>query len=87
MEVVYKYKLEKSDSIIELPINSKILSAIVLNGEIFIYALVSTNIGVIKNKFHFQVVATGEQISFNNYSFIDTVNIDPFIFHIFYRSE
>jgi hypothetical protein len=86
MKRVYKYKLNLGNQTLSLPFNSKILSAVNQNNEIFIYALVDMNTPVTE-KFDFLIVATGQDYNnfINDYVFLNTVcTYDELFWHVFY---
>ncbi|EFM10150.1 conserved hypothetical protein [Paenibacillus curdlanolyticus YK9] len=88
MSVIYKYPVYPSltTQTIEVPSSSKIISAVVQNGDIVVYALVpgeeaSPNWNVIKR---IVVVGTGWQFHADDKTrFISTVQSGSLVWHVF----
>lgn len=87
MNCVWKYKLDHMIQKVELPIGAKILSAVIQNGHVVVYALVNSNEEK-KETVEFVTQSTGESSvdRLNEYMFLDTLMADNgLVFHIFYK--
>ncbi|MFD7196953.1 hypothetical protein ACFV7P_18730 [Bacillus subtilis] len=87
MNCVWKYKLDHMIQKVELPVGAKILSAVIQNGHVVVYALVNSNEEK-KETVEFVTQSTGESSvdRLNEYMFLDTLMTDNgLVFHIFYK--
>lgn len=87
MNCVWKYKLDHMIQKVELPIGAKILSAVIQNGHVVVYALVNSNEEK-KETVEFVTQSTGESSvdRLNEYMFLDTLMANNgLVFHIFYK--
>ncbi|MHC3398962.1 DUF7352 domain-containing protein [Bacillus subtilis] len=87
MNCVWKYKLDHMIQKVELPVGAKILSAVIQNGHVVVYALVNSNEEK-KETVEFVTQSTGESSvdRLNEYMFLDTLMADNgLVFHIFYK--
>ncbi|MCH4866745.1 hypothetical protein [Bacillus sp. 1006-3] len=87
MNCVWKYKLDHMIQKVELPVGAKILSAVIQDGDVAIYALVNS-IEEEKETVEFVTQSTGESMvtKLCEYTFLDTVMADNgLVFHIFYK--
>lgn len=83
MKVIYKYKLEVTDhQILRLRAQSEILSVQVQNGEIQLWILEDQSMSVFCDR-HIAVIGTGNPFNYNLNRFIGTVQMTPFVWHIF----
>lgn len=86
MSVVYKYPVYPSRDAqeVEMPSSSQIVSAIVQNGTIFIYAVVPDPLAspLMNSKKKVLVVGTGAEFR-REKRFIATVQDGPYVWHVF----
>ena len=78
--VIYKYNLEPH-TILELPVHSQVLKADVQNGIAVLWVLLADTDTLQKRLF--RLYATGEQMEENPGKYIDTLQIGPYVFHVF----
>lgn len=86
MEAIYKYTLSPAQEKYKIPSN-KILSAVAQNHDIQIYAIVNTDKNEQTENYDFKVFGTGHiiDIDLKEYTFLNTVQLDNLVFHIFYK--
>ncbi|MGY4876048.1 DUF7352 domain-containing protein [Bacillus licheniformis] len=87
MNCVWKYKLDHMVQKVELPVGAKILSAVIQDGHVVVYAFVNSNEEK-KETVEFVTQSTGESSveRLNEYMFLDTVmTANGLVFHIFYK--
>lgn len=87
MLTIFKYPLEITDEqIIELPIEAKVLSVGEQNGGLFLWAIIDTE-KTQTRKYKFLIVGTGNEMpeAADNelHRFIGTVQIKPYVWHVF----
>lgn len=84
MKTIYKFQLEIIDEqIIEVPNNTKFLSAQYQNGVLCLWGIVATEMP--KQKTVITIIGTGNQFDYdeNKHDYIATVQQPPFVWHIF----
>lgn len=89
MHRIFKYSLQiKDQQELELPKEAVILSVINQNNLPTIYALVNDNEGVDTEKYNFYILGTGHPARHldSAIQFLNTIQIGPFIWHIFYNN-
>ncbi|MBT3123193.1 MULTISPECIES: DUF7352 domain-containing protein [Bacillus] len=87
MNCVWKYKLDHMVQKVELPVGAKILSAVIQDGHVVVYAFVNSDEEK-KETVEFVTQSTGESSveRLNEYTFLDTVmTANGLVFHIFYK--
>ncbi|MCL9628300.1 hypothetical protein ACFTXL_09880 [Bacillus subtilis] len=87
MNCVWKYKLDHMVQKVELPVGAKILSAVIQDGHVVVYAFVNSDEEK-KETVEFVTQSTGESSveRLNEYTFLDTVMAaNGLVFHIFYK--
>lgn len=87
MNCVWKYKLDHMVQKVELPVGAKILSAVIQDGQVVVYAFVNSDEEK-KETVEFVAQPTGESSveRLNEYTFLDTVMVaNGLVFHIFYK--
>lgn len=84
MQVVYKYKIDPNNTLVELPERAQILSVGAQLDDMFLWALVDESAEKSVAK-HFCVYGTGHEISHSHLQFIGTVHMygGDLVFHIF----
>lgn len=81
MKTVWKFQLRWTDQIsVQMPESAKILSAQIQNGEICLWALVFPENTTESRRF--RISGTGHPIT-EKVEFIDTVQVDGLVFHVF----
>lgn len=86
MKTIWKYPLQVTDlQTLEIPQGAQILSAQIQSGQLTLWALVDTSNPCEKVKI--EVVGTGNPIddSFSDRKYISTVQMGPFVWHVFQR--
>lgn len=84
MKTIYKYILEfDKKQQIELPLDAEMLSVQLQNGQICLWAKVSTTLPKIKRVIH--IYGTGHHIEEDNLSYIGTVQDGGYVLHIFIK--
>jgi hypothetical protein len=82
-QAIYKYELLLLDSQqLSLPLGTKILHVNTQNDGIYLWALVNVKETRVVNR-TFKVVATGQNNDFSSLTYIGTVHMTPFVWHIF----
>ncbi|MCB4340537.1 DUF7352 domain-containing protein [Bacillus subtilis] len=87
MNCVWKYKLDHMVQKVELPVGAKILSAVIQDGHVVVYAFVNSDEEK-KETVEFVTQSTGESSveRLNEYTFLDTVMAaNGLVFHILYK--
>jgi len=88
MTAIWKYMLTEPLNIVSMPRGSKVLSVHNQTGTVCIWAEVDMEAGKVRREF--EIVGTGETIypaaEFTR-EFIGTVICDPFVWHVFERTN
>lgn len=72
---------------IDLPLNSEILNAKMVNNEIVMYALVLVVEKPLISKYCFKVLFTGQKCEdIDEYKYLNTIT-NNLVFHVFYKNE
>ena len=78
MRTIYKYKIEIQDrQIIEMPFHSQILHLEVVDGDVFLWAMVETDNHMVNVEF--VTFATGQEIP--NYALIKVKYVGTYVTH------
>jgi len=85
--IIYKYPLEVQEKqSVELPANSKILSAQFQGGDLYLWALVNKDPGASVQEHIVEIYGTGQDITYDlgvRRNHIATVQSQGFVWHIF----
>ena len=81
MKKILKYQLSGFENIIEMPENAKVLSIQLRENGIYLWAITDPDNKKVQRKF--LLVGTGQQFNSDNLEFIGTVQVEPFVWHIF----
>jgi hypothetical protein len=87
-KIIYKYLLPIQDKVqMILPEGFKILHIGVQDGSPHLWVLQDPDCGVPKVSLHLRIYGTGEPLPNNPGLFLKTVQISPFVWHVFQVGE
>lgn len=87
--VIFKYPITEDNNKLKLTRPAEILSAIIQDGNIVIYALVDKD-EIRGTIFDFKILGTGHpanMITLSEYNFLSTLKDGSYVWHIFYKKE
>lgn len=83
MNVIHKYKLLGiGEQDVTLPVGAKIIEVRPQDGTICLWAIIQTG-NVAWEKRKIRIIATGKEFDSRFLKFINTVHIEPFVWHVF----
>lgn len=81
MKVIHKYPLYAPDNVIEMPFDAEVLHVHAQNGEAMLWVMHDTDSELTENR-RFIWIGTGKTFEVYGGSYVGTVHLDWFVWHV-----